>query len=339
MTKLYPTLMDALQGSSAKMEAKILDSVKYAAPLFNKIATKVIDGTSYNHRIRTSLPLIGARPVNAGVGTLSADYKTTNAQCFHYEGHVVVDKAIADVTPSDGIDLMAENKKAAMKGAEIVLERSLIYGKEVSPFGMDGLVDSIADYHTISATGSEASRVHSGASVWALNINHDMMRVIFGGSKAMNFTPVEARNVPALQADGKTWGEMRALVSTLMFWIGFDQMDEDASFRLVNESDTNPLTDSMLARLVELFPSGTAPNLLVMHRSTGSRLRASRTSSLKYVKKTSGNTTIADAPADFDGIPIIYTDALLPNETLENIAKLKGQTKLVMEKNTNLLKR
>lgn len=339
MPKMYPTLMDALQGSSARMEAKILDGVKYAAPLFNKIATKVIDGTTYRHRVRTGLPLIGARPVNAGVGNLAADFETQNAECFHYEGHVVVDKAIADVTPADGIDLMTENKRAAMKGAEIVLERSLIYGKSVSPFGMDGLVDSIADYHTISATGSEASRVHGGASVWALNINPDMMRVIFGGSKAMNFTPVEARNVPALMADGKTWGEMRALVSTLMFWVGFDQVDEDASFRLVNESDTNPLTDSMLARLVELFPSGSAPNLLVMHRSTGSRLRASRTSSLKYVKKTSGNTTVADSPTDFDGIPIIYTDSLLPDETLENIAKLKGQTKLTMEKNTNLLKR
>lgn len=336
----YPTLLDSLKGSTAKLERQIVDNVKYAAPLFNRLPVRVIDGTEYKHRVRTSLPLIGARPVNAGVGMLSADYELKNAQCFNYEGHVGIDSAIKDAKREEAIELMVDYKTAAVKGAQFVMERSLLYGKAVSPFGMDGLPDTIADYHTISATGSEASRVHGGASVWALNINPDMLRVIFGNNSSMHFTPEVVRYVTAPRADDPTKiGEFHAVTSTLKFWVGFDQRDDDAAFRLVNESAANPLTDVMLGRLVELFPSGTAPNLLVMHRSTGSRLRASRTSSLKFVKKTSGNTTLADAPKDFDGIPIIYTDALLTDETLENIAKLAGQTKLVMEKNTNLLKR
>ena len=76
-----------------------------------------------------------------------------------------------------------------------------------------------------------------------------------------------------------------------------------------------------------------------MSRATRARLQQSRAESFVYPKGTAGKTPYAELPTEFEGIPIIVTDALLADETEANIAKLATLSSISAIKNTSNLKR
>ena len=63
---IFPTLGDMLQGVNTPVEKKVIESVSFATPLVEKMAQKVIQGTSFYQKVRTSIPVIGAVPYNSG---------------------------------------------------------------------------------------------------------------------------------------------------------------------------------------------------------------------------------------------------------------------------------
>lgn len=336
------TLAQILQGTTTPLEKKVVESVLYSAPLFNRLPAKVITGTSYKTKISDSLPLIGPVPYNTGAKSMNSSYRIANAEAYPYQGYVAVDKKLVHGHPELYNSYMAEEMRRGVKGVLAALEFACIYGKQLKEFGMHGLVDLIGDYMTQSADpahNTNATREESGASVWLLHLEQgEGPTVIWGNKKTIAFGPRQEQMVPQPAADG-THGMMPAYTRDLDFHVGFSQMADDTTARLVNESASHPLTDAMLAQLVSEFPAGREPNLIVMNRHTRSRLRQSRTSQLTFLKKQGSNTNLADLPADHDGIPIVVTDMLLENETPEAIAEVAAMTELRMKKNTNNLKR
>lgn len=333
----YPTLLKLLQGKAPTLEQRVVESVIFDTPFLEKLPARVISGTSYKQLVRTSLPLIQSTPYNTGVPLADVNYVTKNAECYPYKGRVAIDKMLVDGEPELAKKYTADLMNAHIRGAFASLEMGLFYGKGKDSRGTLGLVDTIGDYMTISATGSNSARTHGGASVWAVCLKEDMIHVVWGNSSTVQFGARTLQDVSQPTADGKP-GYMTAYCWNFGFHAGLSQMDEFATSRIVNESDENPLTDSLLADLVNNFPAGHNPDIIVMSRGSRARLQKSRSQSLTYVKKN-GSSVYADTPTDYEGIPIICSDALMADETEENIAALRGLTELRPQYNTaNLIR-
>lgn len=332
----YPTILQLMQGAPATLEKKVLEGVIFDTPVISKLPSRVIKGIRYEQLVRTSLPLISATPYNTGVRPNNINYRTIDAKCYPYQGRVCIDKKLVHAEPEAAKRHTADLMKANVRGALASLEMAIFYGKGLDQHGTLGLNDLIGNYMTRSMTGNNKERTHGGASVWALNLKEDMLHLVWGNSRTLAFSPQKEQDVPMLTADGKP-GMMPAFTWDFDFHAGLNQMDEFATARLVNESDANPLTDKALAELVNMFPSGHAPDVLVMTRATRQRLQQQRALSLSYIKKTSGSTPYADIPTDFEGLPIIVTDGLLVDETAEALAALREKTEITAEHDTNNL--
>ena len=69
------------------------------------------------------------------------------------------------------------------------------------------------------------------------------------------------------------------------------------------------LTDSLLADALSLFPSSDQPTHIVMNRRSLTQLRKSRTTYSPIGEP-------APRPSEYEGIPIVTTDAITNTETL-----------------------
>ena len=328
------TLVDVMQRSGAPLvDRKVVDEVIASAPLWQAMPAKVIKGTQYSYMVRTGIPTIGARPLNAGASMLKSKYETRNAEAFAYDGVVSIDAMVAKAHPEGKDALMADEMRETLRGALVGFEQGLIYGKAKDEYGMYGLVNLIADYMTISAdpaANTEGSRKEGGASVWMLNLDEAYQHIVYGNDKTLGFTPEVTgemvRPTGRKDKDGNDeMGLMRAHSRHCEAWMGYAMKSAFGAARLINESATHPLTDALLAKLLRCFPTGHKPTHLVMNQSTLARWEESRTKALTFVKggKNANGATLADEPDGFRGLKLIVTDNLLEDETAENIAKLK----------------
>ena len=329
------TLVDLMQRrGDAPLDRKVVDDVAASAPLFNAMPAKVISGTTYKFLRRDSIPMIGARPLNAGAEMLKSSYSTGSAEAFAYDGLILVDKMLAEADPDGKNALMAEEMRNHLRGTLFGLEQGLIYGKDKDQYGTWGLTNLIADYMTMSADSSantESTRKDGGSSIWFLNLNNDYMHLIFGNSKTITFGPEKLQDVP--RPTGYTEGEnghtamgsMEAYIRHCNFWLGFMLKSVWAAGRIVNESASNPCTDALLAQMLRKFPASHKPTHIVMNQATLARWEESRTKAMTFVKGRSNGGTIADTPTEFRGLQVIVTDSLLEDETAAEIAKLKGK--------------
>ena len=143
----YTTLATLLQQHPGNVNyARIYESVDYDTPLLDRIPSEVIPGTSKQELISISIPLIGAVPYNAGTQTFRTDYKTVNAETHPYQGMIALDKKLVHANQAAAGQMMEREIRSGMRGIKANLERSLFYGKKISPYGMEGLVDQIGDY-------------------------------------------------------------------------------------------------------------------------------------------------------------------------------------------------
>lgn len=321
------TLADLMQRRGAPaLDRKIVDETQHAAPLFKRLPSRVISGTVYRYQKRDTMPKIGPRPINAGVEAHKASYKSANAECYYYDGVIMLDKALADADPEGKNNLMADEARATVKGTMFGLEQSLFYPQE---FGAPCLRQTIGDYMAMSADPDikdETAWTSGGASVWLLHIADGALENVFGNSNTIAFGPVEKQDVqrPTGKADG-SMGMMTALVQHCSFWRGFVQKNVFAVGAILNESAKHPLTDEMLAKAVDMFPASMRPNLIVMNPGSRSRLRASRSLAMTYRKGQSGQTAYVETPTEWDGIEIMVTDGILNDETPEKIAEFMGK--------------
>ena len=333
------TLVDVMQrhGSSASpLDKKIVEEVIYQAPVFEKMPVKVLKDTNYKYQVRDSIPMIGPRPYNAGVEALKSSYRTENAECFLYAGKILVDKGLAESDPEGPNALMAEEVLAHPKGTMFGLETALFYGDAVSKYGMRGLRNTIADYMTQSIDpekNTESTREAGGSTVWFLQLRPDKMSVLFGNNRTIAFGPQRTQDVlrPTGEVDEKgnaIMGTMEAYIRHCTFHVGFVQRSIFAAGCLVNVDKSHPLTDEALSNALEMFPAGEKPTHIVMNSRCLSLLKKSRAQQLTYRKGQSGQVTYAETPTEFEGIPIVVTDALLVDETEANIAALGNKKHL-----------
>ena len=320
------TMLDIVTKQNPVRDREVVKDAMGAAPVISKLPSATIAGTTYQFRRRVGIPIVGPRGANEGVDTYKTDYEVKSDNCFIYNGIIKVDEAVAMADPEGPGTVMSEEAESHLQGMLFGMACNLFYGKMAYPDGFGGFPDSIGDYMTISADpahNTTETATKGGASVWAVVAENKYLRMMYGNNKVLTFSPVQKGY--ATDANGK---EMPVLRQNVLAWTGLTVRSEFALAHLQNVSETHKLTDNMLASLLALFPANVQPTFLVMNKAVGKMLQDSRSGSTKFVKGQGGNATVADWPTEYKGIPILYTDALLDDETEEKIAKLAASHKV-----------
>lgn len=293
-------------------DAEVSDLLQ-ATPFLNALPVeKSSNGETHKYSKETAAPVIAFRDPNVGREMKSsADTVVTNTLKildFSWD----VDKAIADVWRKGGKEAMiAREGMRHVKAAMVTFEKAIIYGTTAT-HGVTGSfsgmiqqtsVDALADALTIDAAGTTAA---TASSAWAVRIGpNDVTAVVNGdGAISLGETTVQQKyqsadlTYPVYYTPGCTW-------------VGAQFGSIYSMGRVVNvtEDSGKGLTDILLAKLLEQFPTDRFPTHFVMNRRSLRQLQASRTA-------TNPTGSPAPFPSESFGVPIIVTDSIASTEVL-----------------------
>ena len=213
---------------------------------------------------------------------------------------------------------MANRLRRQLREALFVLEKQFFNGTVGgSASGFLGLADSAnyngaSDALVINAAGSTAS---TGSSVWFLRSTPDDASVaLVGAGDAQLSSPninFAVGDIFQTIVPGSNSLSMTAYAQDCGGHLGVQIGSKYAVARIANltEDSGKGLTDTLLARALALFPASDQPTHIAMNRRSLRQLQTSRTT-------YSPTGQPAPRPSEYEGIPIIATDAISSTETL-----------------------
>lgn len=308
-TKRLGMLDLAKRGGSDAVVGLIEENLQYA-PELEKVPARTISGTSYKTLIRTGLPTVGFRKLNAGVDPSKSTFAEKRVECFILGGRVEVDKAYVQGSEDGEETVRSDEASAVTKASFLTIGSQFYYGTEES--GFPGLVSMLNADLVLKADGDDANK---GTSVYGVKFGPQDVQFVFGGGDVMSLGPW--RDETLEDAAGKKFpGE----VADLTGWIGLQCTNKYSVGRLANltaQAAKGKLTDALIAEWLVKFPVGQRPDALFMSRYQAFRLQASRSTVNAVGKKTAtGEENWAPAPVESNGVPIVVTDSIKETEAI-----------------------
>ena len=263
-----------------------------------------VDGTQLKYVKKTADPSVGFRLLNDGVENDVADYTQVTVDLAIADASFNVDIAAAEGYRLGPAAFLAMQMRNHMEAMMFKIEQELIYGANTNGFAALGdELNALADATVISAGGTTAD---TGSSVWAITTGFNDTQIAWG-----NQGVIEAKDTSIIRTAGSSSGHYGSYWTPVTGYCGLIYGSAWSAGRLANltEDSGKGLTDDLLSQLLEKFPAGRLPNMLVMSRRSLSQLQRSRTA-----------TNPTGAPAPFPesafGIPIIVSDAVSDTEAL-----------------------
>lgn len=301
---------DALAGlldEAARPVPEISGSYRgVSIPLLGEART--IKGLQYKTLVRTALPTVGFRKANAGVGASKSTYENRLVETFILNPRWQCDVAVADAHEDGAEAYITLEAKALTQAALQAAARQFYYGRNTNgdAAGHPGLIDAVQAGLTIDATGSTAD---TGSSVYAVKFGLDHVCWVNGkeGDWAM---PEEVRIADVSDPDDAT-KKFSAYVSEIVAHIGVqvNSLYSVARIKNLTEQAGKGLTDNLLADLLDTFPEGFEPDVILMTKRSRKQLKKSRTA-------TNPTGAPAPTPVDYEGIPIVTTAGLVNTEAI-----------------------
>lgn len=291
----------------------LLEEITNVAPEFDAMFARVIDGTTYKTAVRTGLPDVGFRALNAGIdaGKSVLDQRTVN--CYIFGGRVEIDKAAYTAGRTVGmtdLDVEVLESTGIARNAKLTIGTQIFYGT-TSNQGFVGLQSAVDSTMVVDATGTTES---TGSSVYAVKTGLQDVSLVFGNGDVMSLT--EFRDETLRDSNGKPFP---GRVADLFGYIGLQVPHKNCVGRLKNltTQTDKTLTDDMLSDLYAKFPIGSKPDVFIMSRRSARQLQKSRNSKISII---AGNGNFAaTAPGALytaDGVPIVVTDSIVENEAI-----------------------
>ncbi len=300
------TLLDIAKMNGNDAVVGLIEENLNAAPEAANWPMKTIRGTQYKTLVRLTVPTIGFRKANEGTAGVKSTYENRLVECFILSEQIKIDVAVANAN-EDGADVAkAFEASGFMKGAMYAMGTQAYYGSN-STFsgdadGFPGLIDLVDSDYIVDAGGSSAS---TGSSVYGLRFG--TQGVSFVGGNGEGITLGDWREEFVL--DSGASNSYNAYVAPMDSWIGLQVVDKSAVGRIADLTVSVPLTDALIASLIEKAPVGGMWEALYMSRRSWGQLQSGRTA-------TNGVGTPAPFPNEAFNIPIVITDSILNTETL-----------------------
>jgi hypothetical protein len=299
-------LADALDLSGAEI-SNVLD----ASPLVARLPfVQASNGTTHKYTTFTQNPVVGFIAENTGRDFDHSIDVIVTATLKILDFSFAVSKPTADAWRQGGAsNFIAREGLRHLRSAMYTLESQIINNTDSSNgfVGLSGLstLNGTGDAMVVNAGGTAAG---TGSSVWLLRegdmegvcgvYKGDGPMVEMGETIVQNFLDGDGKNYPAYYTPGTAW-------------YGFQIGGAYSVSRIANlTADVGKgLTDDLLYEAYSRHPIGQAPTVVVMNRRSLAQLRDSRTA-------TNPTGLPAPYPTDWNGLPIIVTDAISNTETL-----------------------
>lgn len=273
--------------------------------------TTATHGTVHKYTKETGAPVVGFRSANGGRDLDSSVDTGVTADLNILDFTYAVDKAIADAYVRGGpTAFLSREGMRHLRAAMFAYETQLLNGTvDGSTSGFDGFADvltSLSDTMVVSAGGSTANTASSAYMVRAGE--NDVIGVLGNDGVFELGESVVQQAVVNPGTDNKTFP------SYYTPGTGYTGLQIGGAFsfgRIANlTADSGKgLTDELLYQLFETFPAGRKPTHVVMNRRSRRQLRSSRTA-------TNATGAPAPLPAEWEGLPIVITDAIINTEAL-----------------------
>lgn len=265
------------------------------------------NGTVHSYLKEVAAPVVGFRAANAGRDHDTSEDERVNISLQILDASYHVDKKLADAYTRGGPEaFLAMESARHLRAGFFAFERQIFQGQGLDAGGFPGLPDAdglkyLADAMVIGGGGSAAL-----TSVWAIRMTptFDDVTLVMANDGEIKLAEAFVQMMP--DASEKLYP---CYVQPIDGWTAIQIGSAYSVARLANlgTAENTTLTDKLLSDLYDAFPSGRPPTHFVMTRRSRGQLRDSRRTDLvKYVP----------TPNDWEGIPIVVTDAVSNNETV-----------------------
>ena len=279
------------------------------APLLAALAAETAsNGTLHSYVKETAAPVVGFRAANTGRDLSHSTDTAVTITLKILDASFQIDKALADAYMKGGpAGLIARELKRHLKAAFAAAELQIVNGVGADAGGFVGLtgastIDALADGMVYNATGATAL-----SSVYLIRTTPEGndVTLIAGNDGQLNVGETVEQLVK--DGDGKSYP---AYTTSVLGWLGLQIGSAQSVGRIANVGAAagKTLTDAMLGEALSLFPSSRQPNLIVMNRRSRKQLQLSRTA-------TNATGAPAPRPTEYEGIPILTSEAVLNTET------------------------
>lgn len=298
-------------GDALDLSGGEVSNLKESAPLIARLpAIPSSNGDTHKYVTYTQSPVSAFRSPNAGKAFDHSVDAVVTVTLKLIDASWAVDKAIADRWRQGGPDaLIAREGMRHIGNALWKLEQQTIYGTGADAAGFAALadnaaLDAAADAMVIDAGGTTAS---TASSCYLLRVDPEEVAFVYAGDG-----PVIQLGDTTIQdiVDG-SGDHFPVYYTPACLWVGFQIGGAYSAARIASltEDSGKGLTDDLLSQGFKLFPAGRPPNLIVTNSRSLYQLQASRTA-------TNATGAPAPWPSEWNGIPILRTDAITETEAL-----------------------
>lgn len=288
---------------AASVGAELFNDVLNAAPVVKELTNrKTIAGTVYKALKRTANPAGGWRTINSGVSADSSTYENVTVNLALFDQPLKIDAAFAKAVNGTAAieDILVEESKAA---AEALVDGIDYAAFNVVSNGCSGF-DAIAG-HTYNAYTGAYSGISGEDTSRAYFVKTPELEIVFGGNDVMTMGEWNQQ----LVSDGNG-GEYKAYVNGLETWVAFNPKSSYTISRVVNISEDNPFTDSIVSEVVA-GNKGKAYDVCFLSRASLKQLQDSRASAL-----SGSAAAIQESMAEKSyGIKLVVSDNIADDNT------------------------
>ncbi|MCE9605073.1 MAG: hypothetical protein K8U03_09260 [Planctomycetia bacterium] len=302
-------LIDETSKSNVEMTGMDLSSGRKFA---NVGAARTIAGRLYKTLVRTALGNTAGsfRSANEGSTSVKHTYENRIVETYILEPRFECDKAVADSDEDGPEAFLANEAQGTLEGELQALCRAFYYGYNAT-FGnskaFPGLLQAYDSTNMlVDATGSTAN---TASSVWAVKFGPQNVQWVMGENGKFELNPVR---VESLTDPADATKRFDGYVQTMQAYPGLQvgSLQSVARIKNLTEQTGKMLTDTLLSQLLEKFPTRIKPDVIFLSRRSLGQLRRSRTATTETGKE-------APLPQDYDGIPLVPSDAISNIESID----------------------
>ena len=316
MPNEFPTSADVLNLTlNVDKAVGVVANCLLQAPLVSRLYARSKPGTLYYIPRITALPTTGFREDNTGLPNSRATVEQVLVEAKFIDCTSRVDCKVANGDPDGQDEAIQFDIDVHLASGFQTVERQLIYGTNNDSLGFTGLAQAVDIAGHSMCVDAGGTTPLGASSCYLINTNLSHIALVWGNGGKID---VQNRGVSTL--DDGTGKLYEAFVTPIYAHVALQQATVWDVARIANlttqldetMTESHGLTDDLIAEAFCLFPPESKPNLCVMNTRSWGQLQKSRTA-------TSATGAPAPFPVDWEGIPIVVTNALKTNESILDI--------------------
>ena len=259
------------------------------------------NGKDHKYVKKTAPPIVGF--IGNGVGRdfskLTSIPVTDTLEAI--DGSVMMPKVAADAS-DDREGVIQTEIMEHLKASMFEWEKQIFNGTFNAATGFSGFADVVTDLANTQSIDGQGTGTEL-TSVYMVRVNGSMN----GIAPVMNYN-LEVGETIVTNGDPGDGLNQPMYYTPIMGYTGLQIGNNYSIVRIANLDASNALTDDLLSQALEKFPAGSTPTHIFANRAQRGALQRSRTT-------YSPTGQPAPLPSEYEGLPIIVTEALGQAET------------------------